>query len=54
MKANKRIRDLKRRSDDRLFYIKDGAARGTTTYPFSRAGKDGTQARNSVQLGTRR
>jgi len=33
MKANKRVRDLKRVGQSRLTYTKDGASNGTTTYP---------------------
>jgi hypothetical protein len=34
MKANKRVRDLNRRSYRRLYAVgRDGVPRGTTTYP---------------------
>lgn len=33
MKANKRVRDLGRRSATKLVYLKDGSLRATTTMP---------------------
>ena len=52
MKANKRIRDLNRRSYYTLRYTKDGVERGITTWPFSKLGKpdqDGVRTQDSIK-----
>lgn len=50
MKANKRIRDLGRRSIRRLVSLHDGILSGTTTFPLNKKDKDGKQSRNGVKL----
>ena len=43
MKANRRKRDLTRRSDIRLTTIVEGAKMGTTTFPLLKKDKNGDQ-----------
>lgn len=57
MKANKRIRDLRRRSPFRLTAIVDGAKRGVTKYPYDALAEHEPgvwwQKRNNVQIELR-
>lgn len=53
MKANKRIRDLRRRSIHRLTTLVDGVTVGTTRYPWNKRDKDGVQVRNDVRIESR-
>ena len=45
MKANKRIRDPRRISKHRLFYVKDGVETGVTTFPGTKTAKYPVQQR---------